>query len=69
MVNKISKICSTQQFYFDDLALLKRSFIDSGYPVELVQKHFDRAVKSFSKSLYVRDYQMTTNGQHEHKTC
>ena len=69
MVNKISKICLTQQFYSGDLGLLKHSFIESGYPVKLVYKHFDRAVKSFSKSLFVRDNRMNTNGQQEHKTC
>ena len=26
MVNKISKICSTKLFYFEDLALLKQSY-------------------------------------------
>ena len=58
-----------QQFYSDNLTLLKRSFIDSGYLVALVKKHFDRALKIFSKSLVVRNNQMITNCYQENKTC
>ena len=51
MVNRLSKICSTTQFYDDDLKSLYTSFLDSGYPQEILSKHFKKAVHCLKKSL------------------
>ena len=69
MINKISKISSTNQFYNQDSALLKRSFLDSGYPVALVEKHFKKAIKSFSISLIIFQNRSLPSEDQFNKIC
>jgi hypothetical protein len=39
MVNRLSKICSTQKVNNEDLKLLTESFVASGYPQLILQEH------------------------------
>ena len=54
MILRLSKICSSDKFYKEDIQLLKLSFLDSGYPEKVVEKHFRKALNAMNKSLYKR---------------
>ena len=69
MVNRLSKICSTTEYYKADIALLRESFINSGYPVKILDKHMKRAIKSFEKSILFKYNAFTPPSSSTTKQC
>ena len=62
MVSRLSKICSTNRFYDEDIQLLKNSFIESGYPLQIVNKQLKKAIITMNKSLRVAKIDRLNDG-------